>query len=636
MATDAGGSDEEYALPSSPPLREDDSQHDYIAAERGETFLTRPNRYFGPDSSWLSWTKHDRLAAQYIDQSRSQDLSLHLLNAHKLSRKASLEEVQVERSRKGKERAVADTSDSDEGQVISLIPRRWTSWPLPPSQVPRRHQGTKQLYSKGIQTRDKPSRELEESLVATTTRMARKRWQVREWDKVSADTRNDGAPGDAKATNSHQTASESDTDAAETLQTDAEADEVRLDHSYALPSGTGHGDDSKFESDTYRMQEGDVYPPTPIADEEQTYNMLLASSRHALSKLDTLLMGLHKARNAYAGTRQRQRSQDDPKGTASEQDRSSRSRSRSRSRRTQRSRSRLADSSQNKHPLEGPKRQERFGLRDWSDVLGMASMTDWDPEVVQRASERCATMFGENMLFRTFLETDTYNDVPNWRSHNAAESLASSDTEQAVLSSRHQIIRTSQPCQNCRKARHKCEPNPSQPGSRHCLRCTRLDLSCTRINTSVAAEDTRCPYKSCERSRRPFSKMSRLNRHLHEVHDQDRSAGGVPGSGASSGPDDFAVATDQYMCPVLSCPRHSSGFNEGSKLYRHIRQMHAEVNVEVIKRLETQRRGERRGRWNNANHRMRPVGVQGALRLDSSPGSANSRLSGEDYEEESD
>jgi len=49
-------------------------------------------------------------------------------------------------------------------------------------------------------------------------------------------------------------------------------------------------------------------------------------------------------------------------------------------------------------------RTEKLLTRDWSDVVGMAALSGWDSNVVQRASERCARLFGENMLFRTFIE----------------------------------------------------------------------------------------------------------------------------------------------------------------------------------------------------------------------------------------
>jgi hypothetical protein len=44
------------------------------------------------------------------------------------------------------------------------------------------------------------------------------------------------------------------------------------------------------------------------------------------------------------------------------------------------------------------------GLMDWSEVLGIASITGWDQQVVARTAQRCAVLFGEGMSFRTFDE----------------------------------------------------------------------------------------------------------------------------------------------------------------------------------------------------------------------------------------
>ncbi|XTI84291.1 hypothetical protein V2W45_1465395 [Cenococcum geophilum] len=46
----------------------------------------------------------------------------------------------------------------------------------------------------------------------------------------------------------------------------------------------------------------------------------------------------------------------------------------------------------------------RVGLRDWSEVIGMASLMGWSDGVVERAAKRCAALFGEGMAFRTFHE----------------------------------------------------------------------------------------------------------------------------------------------------------------------------------------------------------------------------------------
>lgn len=49
---------------------------------------------------------------------------------------------------------------------------------------------------------------------------------------------------------------------------------------------------------------------------------------------------------------------------------------------------------------------ENTGLRDWSSVIGLASLSGWDQEVVARASRRCTAIFDESMTFRDLQEED--------------------------------------------------------------------------------------------------------------------------------------------------------------------------------------------------------------------------------------
>jgi hypothetical protein len=46
----------------------------------------------------------------------------------------------------------------------------------------------------------------------------------------------------------------------------------------------------------------------------------------------------------------------------------------------------------------------QVGLLDWSEVLGIASMTGWNSQAVARTAQRCAALFGEGMTFRSFDE----------------------------------------------------------------------------------------------------------------------------------------------------------------------------------------------------------------------------------------
>lgn len=49
-------------------------------------------------------------------------------------------------------------------------------------------------------------------------------------------------------------------------------------------------------------------------------------------------------------------------------------------------------------------RKKKLGLRDWSELLGIATLVGFKPEVVERATRRCVELFGEGMVMRTLVE----------------------------------------------------------------------------------------------------------------------------------------------------------------------------------------------------------------------------------------
>ncbi|KAG5946739.1 hypothetical protein E4U59_003093 [Claviceps monticola] len=50
------------------------------------------------------------------------------------------------------------------------------------------------------------------------------------------------------------------------------------------------------------------------------------------------------------------------------------------------------------------RRLRKWGLRDWSDVLGAASLAGFSPDVIARSTRRCASLFNQGMLMRTLNE----------------------------------------------------------------------------------------------------------------------------------------------------------------------------------------------------------------------------------------
>ena len=159
--------------------------------------------------------------------------------------------------------------------------------------------------------------------------------------------------------------------------------------------------------------------PVFIADDDLATKILHPSIRHILSKLDALLLGLHRARASYAGPKRKRLETEKDTHTTTDEDGPARARKRkaptrhnapSQSHSASDSDTDLPSSSSPQSNSSPPPRSRRrrqsykttFAPLDWSSVLGIASLTDWDAAIVQNAAERCAGLFGEGMAFRRF------------------------------------------------------------------------------------------------------------------------------------------------------------------------------------------------------------------------------------------
>jgi hypothetical protein len=609
------GYDDDYALASSPPFwpSYQPVTTDARLLEEERLYATRPTRYTGPDSTWKTWTERERLVSHAVDEERSQDLGLHLTIAHGLKRKTDAAATTRQRKRKGKERAQSATPDGDAADEDVRLPPWWTAWPMPPDQVPR----MSHTFVDGDEPTDDshrwPSSELERSLLATITRIARERWRAREWEG-DADKGSEQAPH-ALDQRAMVTAQKSELDPSEDpnfsqaipstpLQT-ARSESVASSNSEDSPTQPGIlsqvylMDDDEMEAETksgiddgdLESDVGDERPPTPLADDDIARQHLLPSTRHILAKLDGLLGGLHTARAAYAGAHLGRWRGSGQRTDDSDSDRTSKQRSRSKRARSVLSRG----SATSRSPAAPENVRDKLGLRDWSDVIGMAALTGWNPIVVERASERCAQIFGENMMFRTFPhQNEPQKMTADYAEHYATEPENVDDEAQDDSGEHQSLVRVSIPCKACKHARRPCYP--SVPGKGPCQECTAAKQECSEITSKVAANRC-CPFRSCERHSIPFQKTWHLQRHITALHEEDEHASLSSPPPQSSGNETRVGDRQGIYCPKTDCRRHVKEFSEGSKLYRHIRAMHPEIDVEAVKKLEIQRRGETRGRW---------------------------------------
>ncbi|KIW17828.1 hypothetical protein PV08_05023 [Exophiala spinifera] len=591
----------------------------FAQGENAKTYFTRPNRYFGPASTWKSWTEEERTITESIDAMHCRDLGIHLVNSFALKRKASVAILsgrgrKRRRTTEGKDRANpagsmdndADTASAheDANTTVFSMPKCWTAWPLPPDKVPREEflpmTALDMAFRSEVDTR--PSTNLEQCLISNATKIARDRWETRQWDNTSSELKTDtkahtpkaGSEFEGNNATTENDGSEGDGHDMEEEQSSSEDAQFPMFSSRAFSAS--NSPEPKWRGlQTERNADQTLFndKPVPIADDDKAAQYFLPSARHVLSKLDDLLLGLHKARYPYASKPYRKSSVKIL--STSEERAKSTGLGRSSSRSTfHRSRSgkpspaaRDSSNFSSMSQLSAGKTRPlaELGLRDWSDVVGMASLTGWDPAVVERASERCGRLFGENMLFRVFHEGEA-KEVE--KSHSIAHLAVDSEVSE--------------------------EANEEAFGASHT-----------------------CPHESCPRHSVPFRKTAHLQQHLEEVHvasggNRSRSRSRMSASRGTSVDFsdvdvDMLAHPDVIICPVAGCKRGQKPFPTGRRLYEHIKRIHPEVDVKTVKQMESRRRGERRGRWSKEKIRQRSlsqrraaspedIGKQSPLELD--------------------
>jgi len=650
------------------------------------TYFTRPNRYYGPASTWRSWTANDRAVAEdALNNSRASDLGAHLYNAFALKEKANSARAGRPGVRSHSRSRPRSTGD-DHSEVPFAPPDVWTAWPLRARDVSRENasDGFKRTHLT-VHNNDRPSAALEETLVATILRTAKEKWSDRLWEPEKP--RVDRAKRDWKA--------EIDLTKQQLRESgllDDEGEDVKLSRHEIEGRDTEGVDDVSVVDDSSLASSPEANIPTDVptfssqafaaaaassssedeseasvtdddrpvfsADDEEARRVLLPSTRHLLSKVDDLLVGLHKARVAYAvrdhGSQPRSRSATSGAATTDDE-RFTRFGSRAASRKRGRKRKRSHSSREDDSGCETTKSRSRtrsafrqfgtkgkgYGLRDWSDVLGMAALTGWKTETIARASERCAKLFGQNMVFRTFYEGDdgAHNQAHQEPYFEEEIAYVPSEVHDKLSTMAHNIqspnkdlpdirqdveyIRAPPPCDRCRRQGLRCAPSNSLEDFDSttpvtCAACESVcepQSPCSGINIKprpindplpIAASSRTCPYPSCPRyiSGEPFAKRYRLERHLKTAHAHERSPP-APSDIASPRALSLRPKTDRertLSCPIEDCPQRNYVYARSTRLYDHIRHAHPEFDLDEYKKVAAK---GKRGKYDRSRSRPR-------------------------------
>ncbi len=290
----------------------------------------------------------------------SRDLSVHLYNAFKMKSKVL-------------HHSGADRSHEASDTVTQFPSKSWTAWPLAPSCVPRveeedgRWEENNALPYPYLPNTGFPGQTMKEILTALVLRRAKQRIQDR--------------------------------------------------------SSEGQDQISAILRDREMLTAGRAV----MTDDQIAMDILHPTLHHATSKFDGLLRGLHNARSSYLSRGSRINSRQSLLDRRTYSRPNSRIKSCGRSGRGTATPGRESSDFQPNEPAStdigvsspGPikkrnqssshpevsqkfnRNKRRLGLRNWSDVLGVASLARFEKATIERVTARCSAIFGETLPFTT-------------------------------------------------------------------------------------------------------------------------------------------------------------------------------------------------------------------------------------------
>ncbi|KAI5291622.1 hypothetical protein KEM54_002722 [Ascosphaera aggregata] len=621
-------------------VQDDDNDADDDASLPSITDL-RENRFLGPVQNWRAFTREERNVWKAFEIERSRDLAAHLFNAFALQKRAeriSQQQQQQQRLFVSKPNDIAPAATGSKSPLltsggaqveeeIAFTPGQyWTAWPMPASIVPREGEDMQRnaddRFTISALPDGRPSANLEHYLMSKMLKVAKERWNSRQWERAEIDNatgkdpfkQSQGAQGDEHNESQPDVSTHCESFGTQLTATSFEADTDTVDEDLSdYPETKREGTLTSTES-TLR--------PAIQTDDEVSYRILRPTARHILTRVDDLLLALHRARASYMGNdydrektskRKRkchvtekdnanqgidkepaemERSNSVPEqdgGPIIKQNVASRPRKR-RARAKSAQNKNLALEGEDLRPLSDSEREftpaelsssasdledsplpehtkhthldagemgresspasqsnlgnstirsraDRIGLRDWSDILGTAIITGFPKDAVDRASARCARLFGEDMAFRTF-ETGRIRKLRQSAviENNEEEEEEEGDAKAPVFEYTDEPFDASElgmwkwRRQQMGKRRQKFDPRPASHGRKERALAnteeSRPTLSFTSLSgvkpivKKVPEHKLMCPVAGCQRARRGngFARLWNLNQHISKMH----------------------------------------------------------------------------------------------------------------------
>jgi hypothetical protein len=610
------------------------------AISDGSDVEVRPNRFRGSDRAWLHHTLADRSLAISLDQLKAQDLALHLYSAHHLTARLRNRDA-ASSSKPWSRKSRWLPSDNQDVQKPWYPESDWTAWPLPPDLAPAGAESfgrpSDGLDSYTLRSAAYPTAadNLREQLHAVMLARAHDDWKARSQtapDPIRVTTTTT-APvryspvrrGRTRSLSAGATSLPSSPSVGDDLPPLSSLDQPIFDQQETNQPDSPA--DRSIKNEPAKTEDKHFARPVFSADDDRSRALLYPTVNHVMSKLDRLLLALHQSRQTHpyrardgdtsdSSARSTSRSPS-AKSSTKKPKKSSQPQTATRVRRSHRpgpasrpsspsdlvvfddsgedetyepekpsrrsrSPSNRASSPESDTQITSPSGKKRRnpprpGLRDWSEVLGVASLTGWDPAVIEKARQRCRDLFGENMHLYTMAERDGSPDDDETEpiNHTSNSRSVQSASWRCPLSN---CFRNMQPLEHgfrwrehMRKA-HKYDNDQIAKLEEQLVRSG--DIAPVLKRHRVLAHNPRgwqppnpliCPH--CPGSEQVFLKVSRLVDHIRRVHKYDPRVEGPPerllNDAAGQGEDDSSDKSsssgedsDGYMVGGV----HNDGF----------------------------------------------------------------------------
>jgi len=329
-----------------------------------------------------------------------------------------------------------------------------------------------------------------------------------------------------------------------------------------------------------REQEEEFFTPVPSADDELSYSLLRPVTRRILARLDETLTILHNAR--MAGVRTAAGS--DPEDTETERSHGKRGRPRKESpKKKHLPRPTTGRPRKTHHPKDGENHQEmllrvareskrrmpdyygyeaqtedevnrkrksrsqsrsvnkttddyiaRWGTRDWRDVMAAAALAGFSPSVMARATQRCSTLFGQEMVLHTLPEQAKESALAPMQTVKYtpdAPPIPSSDEEDNAEHELEQLRAVSR--------QPSVRPSSESPEGRESSR--------RRRSATPGMQEHFCPHATCPRAVNGLSRRGNLARHLKTIHGSEAAQLMAAEEEDSTEEMDGAVHTDRFL-----------------------------------------------------------------------------------------